>query len=211
MASIRSAQDRAIKTGFLDLLGESPERFEPVKLETLATSLAWLAAQYTDKLKDKLNIADATSSGDLADSIMALDVEIFGTIYEVAITAQKYMDYINEGVSGWARSRNSRFQFRTKGVDPDGEHVKKMKEWLLREGNISRNTKVAVSNREQRRAKITDATTRAAISAAYMVKREGIAPTYFWRDATVEMDALLSKELGAALKIDIIDNLSNTN
>jgi hypothetical protein len=207
--SQRSAQDLADKTGFLDLLGESQELFEPVKLDSLASSLAWLAANYADKLTKRLNEADASSSGDLADSIVPLDVEILGTVYSVAIEAKKYADFIDEGVSGWANDRGSRFKFKTRGVDPKGPMVKSIKAYLLREGKISRNTKVAVSKREAKRGAITDATTRAAISTAYMIKRQGIAPTHFWRNATADMAQLVEKELGAALKVDIINNLSN--
>lgn len=207
--SQRSAQDKALQTGVLDLFGESQELFEPVKLDSLASSLAWLAANYADKLTKRLNEADASSSGDLADSIVPLDVEILGSVYSVSIEAKKYADFIDEGVDGWAKARGSQFKFKTRGVDPKGEMVKSIKAYLLREGKISRNTKVAVSKREAKRASITDATTRVAISTAYMIKRQGIAPTHFWRNATSDMTQLVEKELGAALKVDIITNLSN--
>ena len=209
--SQKSAQDRADKTGFLDLLGESQDQFEAVKLDTLASSLAWLAANYADRLTKRLNAVDASSSGELADSIIPLDVEILGSVYSVSIEAKKYADFIDEGVDGWAQSRGSRFKFKTRGVDPKGEMVKSIKAYLLREGKISRNTKMAISKREMKRATITDATTKAAISTAYLIKRQGIAPTHFWRDATNEMQKIAEKELGAALKVDIINNLSNNN
>lgn len=205
----KSAKDKIVKSQFLDLLGESRDKFEPVKLESIAQSLEYVAAIYTDKLNRELQLADATSSGDLADSILALDVELLGTVYTVAIEAKKYADFINSGVDGWAKSRGAPFSFKTKGVDPDGPMVKSIKKWLVREGAISRNTKKAVSTREGKRAKITDTNTKAAVTAAYMIKRQGIAPTHFWDKATAQMDSIIKDEFGAALKIDIINGLTN--
>lgn len=205
----KSAKDKIVKSQFLDLLGEGKDKFEPVKLESIAQSLEYVAAVYTDKLNRELQTADASSSGDLADSILALDVELLGTVYTVAIEAKKYADFINSGVNGWAKDRGAPFGFKTKGVDPDGPMVKSIKKWLVREGAISRNTKKAVSTREGKRAKITDTNTKAAVTAAYMIKRQGIAPTHFWDKATAQMGSIIKDEFGAALKIDIINGLTN--
>lgn len=206
--SISSAANRAVDTGFLDLMGEEQSSYQPVSLDNLAQSVEYVAAVYTQKLAEQLKAKDATSSGSLADSIVALDLVIMGSVYTVSIQANKYASFIDEGVSGWAQSRGSRFQFRTKGVNPTGDMVKSIRAYLLREGNISRNTAVSVSRRESKRAKITDATTRAAISTAYMIKRMGIPANHFWRDATAEMTVIAEKEFGAALEIDIVENIT---
>lgn len=205
----KSAKDKIVSSKFLDLLGESKEQYEPVKLTSIAESLEYLAAVYTDKLNKELQLADASSSGDLADSILALDVELLGTVYTVEIEAKKYADFVNDGVDGWAKDRGSKYGFKTKGVDPNGPMVKSIKKWLVREGAISRNTKKTVSNREGRRARIIDTTTKAAISTAYMIKRQGIKPTHFWDKATAQMDRVIKDEFGAALRIDIINNITN--
>lgn len=210
----KSAKDKIVKSNFLDLLGEGKDKFEPVKLESIAQSLEYVAAIYTDKLNRELQTADASSSGDLADSILALDVELLGTVYTVAIEAKKYADFINSGVNGWAQNRGAPFSFKQpqkRQGDFTGESamVKSIKKWLVREGAISRNTKKAVSTREGKRAKITDTNTKAAVTAAYMIKRQGIAPTHFWDKATAQMDSIIKDEFGAALKIDIINGLTN--
>jgi hypothetical protein len=52
-----------------------------------------------------------------------------------------------------------------------------------------------------------DASTRAAVTASYFIKKKGIKPRRFWQDATNEFIPIVEKELGIAAKIDIINNL----
>ena len=49
--------------------------------------------------------------------------------------------------------------------------------------------------------------TKAILSAASAIKRNGIKPTHFWRDATEEIQQYFETELAIASKIDIINNL----
>jgi hypothetical protein len=49
---------------------------------------------------------------------------------------------------------------------------------------------------------------RNAITAAYMIKRQGIEPKRFLSDATSEMEVIIKSEFGAAFKIDLINNLT---
>lgn len=206
--SITSAQNKAGTDAFLDLTGDSKSLYKPVKFEALASSLEYVAAVYTEKLAKQLVTKDADSSGVLAKSIVAGDVQLMGTIYHVEISAEKYASFIDEGVDGWENSRGSQFHFKTKGVNPQGEMVKSVKAWLLREGEMSRVKNRPVSTKESKRQNITDASTKAAISTAYMIKRFGIKPTHFWRDATTEMDEVIRREFSAALQIDIVQNLT---
>jgi hypothetical protein len=86
--------------------------------------------------------------------------------------------------------------------------VKSIKQWMAREGKSARNVKQAVSSREARGRKLQDATTRAAVQVSYMIKRQGIKPKYFWKEATNEFLVYMENELGVAIKIDIINNLT---
>ena len=209
--TITSAQSQSIDTGFLDLMGEGSENYNGqtsnVTFTTLINSLVYLGELYTQKLKDELIKKDADSSGKLSDSIIATNVKIMGSVYTVEINTKKYAKFLDEGVDGWANSRGSRFKFKTRGVDPRGKMVLMVKDWLMREGKIGRIRNRPISAREYKRANIKDATTQAAISTAYMIKRQGIKPTHFWRDATRGMEAIIKKEFAAALKIDIIQNI----
>lgn len=206
--SITSAQSKAIADGFLDLVGENKSLTTPVAFSTIADSLAYVAAVYTDKLNAQLVAKEADSSGALAKSIVASDVVLFGSVYHVDISAEEYASFIDEGVDGWANSRGSRFKFKTKGVNTDGDMVKSVKAYLLREAKIGSIKNRPVSAKESKRQNITDASTKAAITAAYMIKRFGIKPNHFWRDATTEMDEVILREFSAALQVDIIQNLT---
>jgi hypothetical protein len=164
--------------------------------------LTQLAAQYSIALAKKLGDVDASSSGDLADSIQPLSIQVKENIFYVDIVAAKYASFIDEGVDGWANSRGSRFKFKTRGVDPKGAMVKSIKDYLVRENKISQ-SKYAVLNKK---SKVRDRQIQAATTVAYMIKRMGIKATHFWRDATTEFSSIVEKELGMAVKIDIINN-----
>lgn len=205
--SISQSQLHLIESGQLDLMGEDSSNFKTVTFSDLADTMAWLGAKYVERLVSNLNKADASSSGKLSDSITNLDVTLFGSVYTVEIEAAKYAKFLDEGVDGWAKSRGSQYKFKTKGVDPKGEMVKSVKEWLLREGKFSRNVKTQLSKRESKQKSLVDATTKQAISVAYMIKRQGIKPTHFWRDTTREMKQIVEVELGKALKVDIVNSL----
>mgnify|MGYP003402584606 FL=1 len=205
--SISQAQLHFLEGNDIDLMGESQQSFQPIKLNDLADTLTYLAALYTQKLAESLNKADATSSGFLADSIIPLDVKILGSVYTVEIQAATYAKFIDEGVDGWAKSRGSQYKFKSKGVDPNGEMVKSVKAWLLREGSFSQNVRTQLSKRESRQQSITDSATRKSISVAYMIKRQGIKPTRFWGNATKGMKQIVEQELAKALKVDIINSI----
>lgn len=205
MASFSKVQHEALADGFLDLLGEDASNFEPVKLTDVNNTIIQLAAKYIDIVSDKINEKDVVSSGNMADSMQPTMLAFDGKTYRIGITAPDYSTYQDEGVNGWAVDRGSRFSFKTRGVDPNGEMVKSVKAWIQREGSSARNVKRAVTSREAKGKAMPDATTRAAVTASYFIKRKGIKPRHFWREATDEFQSEMEKELGVALKIDIIN------
>jgi len=184
---------------WLDDTGTVKKDFAPVETQDKLTRLA---AEYSFALAKKLNDVDASSSGDLADSIQPLAIQVKGKVFYVDIVAAKYASFIDEGIDGWANSRDSRFKFKTRGVDPKGEMVKSIKDYLVRENKMAQ-TKYSVLHKK---GKIKDKQIAAATSVAYMIKRMGIKATHFWRDATSEFSSIVEKELGMAVKIDIINN-----
>ena len=147
------------------------------------------------------------SSGDMIENIKATEVTKTENLYSIGITAPDYASYQDEGVNGWKVNRGSRFQFKTKGVNPDGAMVASVKQWIQREGLSARNVKQGVTRRERRGMKMQDATTKAAVTASYFIKRSGLKATRFWSDATKEIQAYFETELAIASKIDIINNL----
>jgi hypothetical protein len=206
--TISQSQLHAINNGSLDLIGESKSSYSKVNLKDLTDTLAYLGARYALEMQKALKEVNASSSGQLADSIIPLDVEVFGSLYTVSISALKYAQFINEGIDGWAKSRGSRFKFKTKGVDPKGEMVKSVHEWINREGSFARIKVKPTTLRESRQSKITDVSLKAAITTSYMIKRQGIKPTHFLEIAKERMKLIIKKELTTALKVDIINNLN---
>jgi len=189
----------AINLDWLEDSGTAKSEFVAVETQDKLTQLA---AQYSIALAKKLGDVDASSSGNLADSIQPLAIQVKDDIFYVDIVAAKYASFIDEGVDGWANSRGSRFKFKTKGVDPKSTMVKSIKDYLVRENKISQ-SKYAVLNKK---SKIKDSQIQAATTVAYMIKKMGIKATHFWRDATTEFSSIVEAELGMKVKIDIINN-----
>ena len=203
--SFSKAQNAALSDGFFDLLGQDSQSFEEVKLDNVANSVIALGAKYANLIIEKLNQKDAASSGALADSVQPTELEFDGVKYVVKVQAKDYISFVDAGVNGWAVNRGSVYSFKTKGVDPNGKMVKSLKEYLKREGASARNIKVGISKRENKGISADD---RNAITAAYMIKRQGIEPKRFLIDATKEMEVIIESEFGKAFKIDLINNLT---
>jgi hypothetical protein len=201
---MNKVQHEALSEGFFDLLGQDSQGFEEVRLTDTAKTMVQLAANYANLIVEKLNQKDAASSGALADSVQPTELEFDGVTYTIKVQAKDYISFVDAGVNGWAVNRGSVYSFKTKGVDPNGEMVKSVKAYLKREGASARNVKVGISKRENKGMSADD---RNAITAAYMIKRQGIEPKRFLSDATSEMEVIIKSEFGAAFKIDLINNL----
>jgi hypothetical protein len=200
----REVQHEALTDGFIDALGTSRDGYEKVDFDDVASTLVQLAAQYISKITSNISARDVASSGKMADDIAPTEVMIDGTVYSIGVRMPDYASYQDEGVEGWHTSgfRGSRFKFKTRGVDPDGDHVKSIKEWLKRESSSAANVKVGISSREKKGMQL-DAKTKAAVRTAYMIKRQGIEAKYFIRDATEGMQLVIQKEFGTAFRTDI--------
>ena len=191
----------------IELSSESRADYTPVKLTDTENTLLQLAGTYIELINEEIERKDVASSGSMQDNITPTDLEVSDNTLSVGINAPLYASYVDEGVNGWAVDRGSRFKFRTKGVNPKGDMVKSLKEYINREGLSSRNVKVSVTSREAKGKTMRDASTKAAVQMAYMIKRHGIKPRHFWGDATKTFIPIAEKELGTSVKIDIINNL----
>lgn len=216
--TITQAGRDAAEAGFLDLMGEDKSLYnKPVKFKNLVDTLEYLGAKYADEIRKAIKDKDVISSGKMADSVEPLEVEVMGSVYTVSIQAAKYLSYVDEGVDGWAKSRGSRFKFKKPGKRPkrDGSKSplspmqKSILDYLVREGNMSRNMKyAAVTKREGKQKNIRNVTERMAITAAYMIKRQGIKPQRFMKLADTRMKKIVEKEFAKTLKVEIINNIT---
>lgn len=185
---------------------ENIQNVRKVDITSLADSLTFAAERYVQLIYEEAKKADAVSSGKMLANTKPTSVNIAGNIFSIGVETPFYTKFVDEGVNGWARSRGSKYSFKTKGVDPNGAMVASIKDWLSREGSASRNTK-GYSGREVKGRQILDAKTQRAVTTAYMIKRFGIKPKHFWQAATNRMELIIKDEFGAALKINIINNL----
>ena len=191
----------------IELAGESRLDYTPVKFTDIGNTVTQLASVYIELINEEIEKKDSASSGFMQDNIQPTDLEVQGDLLTIGINAPLYSSYVSEGVNGWAVNRGSRFQFKTKGVDPNGAMVKSLKSYISREGLSARNVKVAVTQREAKGKTMRDATTKAAVQMGFMIKRQGIKPRHFWRDATEAFLPIAERELGIAVKVDVINNL----
>jgi hypothetical protein len=198
----------------IELATYSKNQVEKVKLTDVENTVIQLGAAYVDAITNEIEKKDVKSSGNMQELITPTDVEYNNGTYTIGINAPAYASYQDEGVNGWAIDRGSRFNFKKPGKRSsktgdyqESKMVKSLKEWIQREGASARNVKVSVTDREKRGMQMKDATTQAAVRAAYFIKRKGIKPTRFWTDGTKGFEEYMAKELGEAIKIDIINNL----
>jgi Tfp pilus assembly protein PilX len=205
--SYRKLVHELLEGSDIELATYSKDQVEEVKLKDVEKTIIQLAAAYVDAITNEIEKKDVKSSGNMQELITPTDVSYNEGTYTIGINAPDYASYQDEGVNGWAVDRGSRFKFKTKGVDPNGQMVRNLKDWIQREGASARNVKVSVTDREKRGMQMKDATTQAAARAAYFIKKKGIKPTRFWSDATKGFEDYMAKELGEAIKIDIINNL----
>lgn len=203
----RSLVHEVLESTDIELAGESRLDYTPVEFSDTQNTVIQLASTFIELVNEEIENKDSASSGFMQDNIQPTDLEVQGDVLTIGINAPLYSSYVSEGVNGWAVNRGSRFQFKTKGVDPNGAMVKSLKAYIQREGLSARNVKVSVTQREARGRTMRDATTQAAVQMGYMIKRQGIKPRHFWRDATQAFLPIAEQELGIAVKVDIINNL----
>jgi len=203
----RSVVHEVLEMTDIELAGESRLDYKPVEFSDTQNTVIQLASAYVELINEEIENKDSASSGFMQDNIQPTDLEVQGDLLTIGINAPLYSSYVSEGVNGWAVNRGSRFQFKTRGVDPNGAMVKSLKAYITREGLSSRNVKVAVTQREAKGKTMRDATTKAAVQMGFMIKRQGIKPRHFWRDATEAFLPIAERELGIAVKVDVINNL----
>jgi hypothetical protein len=201
--SISKNQLHALQNGGLLNLGESKSQFKQISLNDLANTLTYLGSQYAINIAEEMGKAVSNgSSGKGADSIAISDVKIFGFTYTIEVNADEYIKFISEGVDGWGgASKGGKYKFKSKGTPK--AMVDSIKDWLIQGGNLKR-----IASKSNRKS-ITDAATQQARSTAFMIKRQGIRPKKFIQKATDKTARLVSEELGKALRVDIINNLTS--
>lgn len=203
--SIAAAQAALLSGGDLDTIGQQRDD-AGVSLAATDAAVIRLASKFVQDASDNLNRVDRQSSGKLERSIVPEVVEFGGGISVINIMVAFYYKFVNKGVKG-LRGGSSKAGYKFRTPNPSRKMVAAIKEWISREGNAFRNTKVAVTTREKKRGKMADMATRNAWLAARAIKRKGLQPTSFWDDAIVELEKDIATGIAEALRIDVIENV----
>jgi len=197
--SISKSQLHFIQNGGVANLGEL--KSEQIFFKDFANTLEYLAGQFKLKIQEYQLASGSIGAGKGAENIVVGDVVMMGNAYEVSLSLPAYLEFVNSGVDGWAKSKGGKYKFKTKGT-PDSM-VKSIKEWIIAKGLIKR---IAT---QTTRSQIKDSALKQAKTTAFMIKRMGIKPRHFIDKAKQEVMAMAEKELGEAIKVDIINNLTS--
>lgn len=192
--------------------------YQTVKLNAVADALYYLAAKYVEFATDNLEKADRVASGALSSSIVALPMEIMGTVYSVSIKLDDYYKFVDKGVKGWQDEKggNSPYQFKNYGKSgkKSSKMVTAIRKWLVSQSlqGTAVNAKKSIYKREKKNASITDTSTQLAIIISRSIKKKGLKPSHFWSDAEKSVMQLAEAEFAAAIKVDIISSIyGNSN
>lgn len=208
MAASAKLVHEVLQSSDLELAEYDSANLSKVDLSDIKDTIVHLGAKYIDFITEEIINQDLKSSGDLERSLKLTELSETGGVYSVGIKAAYYASYLDEGVNGWKVNRGSRFQFKTKGTREGSPMFNSLKQYVNREGLSARNVKVGISDRERKGMKLQNVETKQILSIAANIKRQGIKPRRFWTNATEDFTKYAEKELGVALKIDIINNLT---
>ena len=207
--SISARQKQLLNSGYLDLLGENYGDYQVLKLDAVADSLYYLAAKYVEFATDNLEKANRVASGALSSSIVALPMEILGSVYSVSIKLDDYYKFVDKGVKGWADEKggNSPYQFKNYprgGGGKKSKMITAIRKWLIKEGLQGRAASATKSiyKREKKQASITDTSTKTAMIIAMSIKKKGLKPSHFWSDAEKSVMQIAEAEFAQAIKVD---------
>jgi hypothetical protein len=192
--------------------------YQVVKLEAVTDALYYLAAKYVEFATDNLEKADRVASGALSSSIVALPMEILGSVYSVSIKLDDYYKFVDKGVKGWADEKGGNSPYQFKNYQGGGKKSSKMvtaiRKWLVSQSlqGTAVNAKKSIYKREKKNASVTDTSTQLAIIISRSIKKKGLKPSHFWSDAEKSVMQIAEAEFAQAIKVDIINSIyGNSN
>lgn len=201
--SIAKAQAEALAEGFLDGLGTSKSGLRPKKTYS---ELILLAAELVEEAQNNLNKSNAIASGNLSDSIVALEPTVNGGVFSIDVEMNFYGQFIDKGVKG-TRGGTGLYQFRNENPSPD--HVSAMKEWLRQAGSKVRSVKKSspYGGLEKKNKSLEGYDD--AYALARSIKIKGIRPRNFMTNAAASTASKVADRLGAAFKIDVLNSITS--
>lgn len=144
---------------FLDSLGTSRDTFDKVEDVTEVVDLS--VSYFIQRIKDKINALNLVDSGRMQDIIMIRNGD------NVEVQAPVYILYHDKGVNGTEVNHSSPYSYTDK-MPP----VDRIKEWLRRKGNRTRNNAQFFEDGNNN----TDNIESQAYAIAKSIQKKGITP-----------------------------------
>ncbi len=200
--SINKAQAAALADGFLDSLGEGKDGLRP--RETLS-ELFLIAGEFVEDAQK--NLKNSNASGKLSASLVADSPVQNGKTVRVDIKMNYYGKFVNKGVKGLS-SGSSLSGYKFKSPFPSEAMVKSLEAGISRakKSTSNTNTKKTTSQNEK---KNNDTAQSRAFGAGVNIKKHGIKATQFLDKAAVNAVRSTRDRLGATLKVDILNSITN--
>jgi hypothetical protein len=207
--SISQAQAEALAEGFFDSQATTLEGRDALRPKKSLSVLFRLAGELVEAAQSNLIKSNSIASGVLSDSLSVSSPVKIGNTVRVDVTMAYYGRFVNEGVNGVKKSRGSKFKF--KYANPGRKMVAAIRGWQRR-GGLSVRTVVksrtgVIGKQEGKNKRISEMA--AAYAIAKSIKMRGLKKTGFMDKAVATINAKAIEQLGAALKIDVINSLPN--
>jgi hypothetical protein len=207
--------------GVTDFLGTIGNKDKGDGYPSTAKALVELAGFLIEQATRNLQKGGNTATGNTASSMKIVNADLDGPIKSVDVEILKTYDFLNSGVKG-TEGGKGKYSFKTKFAN------KKMAlailKWLRKRSvatkykahsSYSDKFKGKAEGKQERKnqaiKKIVNAAEskkRLAYAVSVNIKKKGIKPTYFFRNAIRDTQKEAKKKLGAAIKFDIINSLN---
>jgi hypothetical protein len=188
--SISKAQIEALRSGFIQSLGGSFDKYKPGELPVLEDTLALYGKAFNDKITEILDKENITSSGRLAEPALPI-IKKFGTGYILSLgyepgsEASKYYDFVNKGVKGTKNEKaDNKTPYAFKG-NKKAVPVSSIEKWLgynkLKSVSVKKYTKLGTE------AKAIDGKKSLAFLIARSIHRKGLKSTRYFDRAVAQI------------------------
>jgi hypothetical protein len=205
----------------LDFLGTLGNKDKGDGYPAVAKALAELAGFLIERATRNLQKGGNTATGATAASMKIVNVDLEGPVKSLDVEILKTYTFLDLGVKG-VEGGKGKYSFKTKFAN------KKMAlailKWLRKRSvatkykahsSYSDNLRGDAKGRQERKNQaikkiVNDAESkkRLAYAISVNIKKKGIKPTYFFRNAVRDTQKEAKKKLGAAIKFDIINSLN---
>ena len=188
--SISKAQIEALRSGFLQSLGGSFDKYKQGDLPVLEETLALYGKAFNDKIVEILDKENITSSGRLAEPALPI-ITKFGTGYILSLgyepgsEASKYYDFVNKGVKGTKNEKaDNKTPYAFKG-NKKAVPVSSIEKWLgynkLKSVSVKKYTKLGTE------AKAIEGKKSLAFLIARSIHRKGLKSTRYFDRAVAQI------------------------